>query len=295
MNNESGNILEIKNLKKEYKNFTLKDVTFNLPYGYIMGLIGPNGAGKTTIIKLIMNLIAKNEGIVEVFGKDNIKDEVEIKSKIGFVYDIPPFYEHLNLTQNKYIVSQFYSNWNEELFREYINRFDLDLSSKFKILSRGMKMKFQLAIALSHNADFIILDEPTSGLDPIFRRELLGIFSELIQSEKKSILFSTHITSDLERIADFITFINDGEIIFSEEKDIILETWGVVKGSNDILNEDLESLLYGIKKHEFGFEALTSNIREVASVNKTDLKIEKPTLEDIMFFISSSNGTGSRQ
>jgi len=295
MDNESGNILEIKNLKKEYKNFTLKDVTFNLPYGYIMGLIGPNGAGKTTIIKLIMNLIAKNEGIVEVFGKDNIKDEVEIKSKIGFVYDIPPFYEHLNLTQNKYIVSQFYSNWNEELFREYINRFDLDLSSKFKILSRGMKMKFQLAIALSHNADFIILDEPTSGLDPIFRRELLGIFSELIQSEKKSILFSTHITSDLERIADFITFINDGEIIFSEEKDIILETWGVVKGSNDILNEDLESLLYGIKKHEFGFEALTSKIREVASVNKTDLKIEKPTLEDIMFFISSSNGTGSRQ
>jgi ABC-2 type transport system ATP-binding protein len=295
MDNESGNILEIKNLKKEYKNFTLKDVTFNLPYGYIMGLIGPNGAGKTTIIKLIMNLIAKNEGIVEVFGKDNIKDEVEIKSKIGFVYDIPPFYEHLNLTQNKYIVSQFYSNWNEELFREYINRFDLDLSSKFKILSRGMKMKFQLAIALSHNADFIILDEPTSGLDPIFRRELLGIFSELIQSEKKSILFSTHITSDLERIADFITFINDGEIVFSEEKDIILETWGVVKGSNDILNEDLESLLYGIKKHEFGFEALTSNIREVASVNKTDLKIEKPTLEDIMFFISSSNGTGSRQ
>ena len=295
MNNESGNILEIKNLKKEYKNFTLKDVTFNLPYGYIMGLIGPNGAGKTTIIKLIMNLIAKNEGIVEVFGKDNIKDEVEIKSKIGFVYDIPPFYEHLNLTQNKYIVSQFYSNWNEELFREYINRFDLDLSSKFKILSRGMKMQFQLAIALSHNADFIILDEPTSGLDPIFRRELLGIFSELIQSEKKSILFSTHITSDLERIADFITFINDGEIVFSEEKDIILETWGVVKGSNDILNEDLESLLYGIKKHEFGFEALTSNIREVASVNKTDLKIEKPTLEDIMFFISSSNGTGSRQ
>jgi len=295
MNNEYKNILEIKNLRKEYKNFTLKDVSFNLPYGYIMGLIGPNGAGKTTIIKLIMNLIRKNTGIVEVFGKDNIKDEVEIKSKIGFVYDIPPFYEHLSLKQNRYIVSQFYSNWNENLFRKYINRFDLDLSSKFKTLSRGMKMKFQLAVALSHNADFIILDEPTSGLDPIFRRELLGIFSELIQSEQKSILFSTHITSDLERIADFITFINDGEIIFSEEKDIILETWGVVKGSNEILNENLESLLYGIKRHEFGFEALTSNIREVAGFHKTDLKIEKPTLEDIMFFISSSNGTGSRQ
>ncbi len=295
MNNDYENILEIKDLRKEYRNFTLKDVNFNLPSGYIMGLIGPNGAGKTTIIKLIMNLIRKSEGSIKVFGKDNIKNEVEIKSKIGFVYDIPPFYEHLSLAQNKYVVSEFYSSWDEDLFRQYMNRFELDHSSKFKTLSRGMKMKFQLAVALSHDADFIILDEPTSGLDPIFRRELLGIFSELIQNEKKSILFSTHITSDLERIADFITFINDGEIIFSEEKDKILETWGVVKGSNDVLSKDLESLLYGIKKHEFGFEALTSSIREVSAFNKTDLKIEKPTLEDIMYFISSTNGTGSRQ
>ena len=295
MNNDNGKMLEIKNLRKEYRNFTLRDVSFNLPYGYIMGLIGPNGAGKTTIIKLIMNLIRKNSGTVEVFGKDNIKDEVEIKSRIGFVYDIPPFYEHLTLSQNKYVVSQFYSDWNEGLFMDYIDRFELDHTSKFKTLSRGMKMKFQLAVALSHNADFIILDEPTSGLDPVFRRELLGIFSELIQNEQKSILFSTHITSDLERIADFITFINDGEIIFSEEKDIILETWGVVKGSNEILDKELESLLYGIRKHEFGFEALTSSISEVSGFHKTDIKIEKPTLEDIMFFISSSNGTGSRQ
>jgi ABC-2 type transport system ATP-binding protein len=290
MEKTNKNILEIKNLRKEYKNFILEDVSFNLPYGYIMGLIGPNGAGKTTIIKLIMNLIRKKTGNIKIFGRDNIKNEVDIKSRIGFVYDNPPFYEHLSLSQNKFIVSSFYSRWDEGLFREYINRFDLDASAKFKTLSRGMKMKFQLAVALSHDADLIILDEPTSGLDPVFRRELLGIFSEIIQNEEKAILFSTHITSDLERIADFITFINNGAIVFSEEKDIILETWGVVKGSNDILNKGLRSLLYSVKKHEFGFEGLTSKLKEVSGYDKKDLKIEKPTLEDIMFFISNNNG-----
>ena len=284
------NILEINSLKKEYKNFTLKDVSFQLPYGYIMGLIGPNGAGKTTIIKLIMNLIRKNDGSIKVFGKDNLEDEINIKSRIGFVYDLPPFYEHLTLSQNKSIVSQFYKEWDEDLFRNYSSDFELDLRSKFKILSRGMKMKFQLAMALSHNADLIILDEPTSGLDPVFRRELLNIFSSIIQNEKKSILFSTHITSDLERIADFVTFIKNGEIVFSDEKDSVLESWGVIKGGNELLSEDYGNLFRGVRKHEYGFEALTSDVREVARKFKSNVTIEKPTLEDIMFFMTSNNG-----
>jgi len=285
------NILEIKSLKKVYNNFTLKDVSFNLPYGYIMGLIGPNGAGKTTIIKLIMNLIKRNSGEIKVFGKDNIKSEVEIKSKIGFVYDIPPFYEHLSLSQNKAIVSQFYSDWNDQLFGRYAKEFEINLKSKFKTLSRGMKMKFQLALALSHNAYFIILDEPTSGLDPVFRRELLEIFSELIQDEKKAILFSTHITSDLERIADFVTFIKDGDIVFSESKDLILESWGIVKGGKELLGTEVESLFHGIRKHEYGFEALTPYVKEIKQkFGKTTVSIEKPTLEDIMFFMTNSNG-----
>ena len=284
------NILEISSLRKEYKNFTLKDVSFQLPYGYIMGLIGPNGAGKTTIIKLIMNLIRKNDGSIKVFGKDNLEDEIDIKSRIGFVYDLPPFYEHLTLSQNKSLVSQFYKEWDEDLFRNYSSDFELDLRSKFKILSRGMKMKFQLAMALSHNADLIILDEPTSGLDPVFRRELLNIFSGLIQNEKKSILFSTHITSDLERIADFVTFIKNGEIVFSDEKDSVLESWGVIKGGNELLEEDHGSLFRGIRKHEYGFEALTSDTREVSKRFKSNVTIEKPTLEDIMFFMTSNNG-----
>lgn len=284
------NILEIKSLTKEYKNFTLKDVSFKLPYGYIMGLIGPNGAGKTTIIKLIMNLIRKKSGNIRVFGMDNMENEIDIKSRIGFVYDIPPFYEHLSLGHNKAVVAQFYREWDENLFLDYINDFGLDLKAKFKTLSRGMKMKFQLAMALSHNADLIILDEPTSGLDPVFRRELLDLFSGIIQDEKKSILFSTHITSDLDRIADFVTFIKNGEIVFSDEKDSVLESWGVVKGGKELLKKEAASMFRGVKKHEFGFEALVSDVRKAKRIFSKNVTIEKPTLEDIMFFMTSNNG-----
>ena len=284
------NILEVKSLRKEYANFTLKDVSFALPYGYIMGLIGPNGAGKTTIIKLIMNLIRKKNGSIKIFGEDNIEKEIDIKSRIGFVYDIPPFYDHLNLNQNKAIVAQFYREWDEDLFLKYVNDFELDLKSRFKTLSRGMKMKFQLAMALSHNAKLILLDEPTSGLDPVFRRELLDLFSRLIQDEKKSILFSTHITSDLERIADFVTFIKNGEIVFSDEKDAVLESWGVVKGGKELLEKEAASMFKGIKKHEYGFEALVADVREAQRSFTTNVTIEKPTLEDIMFFMTSNNG-----
>jgi len=283
-------ILEITSLRKEYDNFTLKDVSFKLPYGYIMGLIGPNGAGKTTIIKLIMNLIRKKNGSIGVFGMDNIENEIDIKSRIGFVYDIPPFYDHLDLNQNKAVVAQFYKEWDEDLFRNYVNDFQLDLKARFKTLSRGMKMKFQLAMALSHNADLILLDEPTSGLDPVFRRELLDLFSRLIQDEKKSILFSTHITSDLERIADFVTFIKEGEIVFSDEKDSVLESWGVVKGGNELLEKEAASMFRGIKKHAYGFEALVSDVREAKRNFSKNVTIEKPTLEDIMFFMTSNNG-----
>ncbi len=284
------NILEINSLRKEYDNFTLNDISFKLPYGYIMGLIGPNGAGKTTIIKLIMNLIRKKSGDIKVFGMDNIENETDIKSRIGFVYDIPPFYDHLTLNQNKAVVAQFYREWDQDLFLRYAGDFDLDLRAKFKTLSRGMKMKFQLAMALSHNAELILLDEPTSGLDPVFRRELLDHFSRIIQDEKKSILFSTHITSDLERIADFVTFIKDGQIVFSDEKDSVLESWGVVKGGKELLEKEDAGIFKGIKTHEYGFEALVSDVSQARKIFSRSVTIEKPTLEDIMFFMTSKNG-----
>lgn len=278
--------LEIRSLRKKYEGFTLNDVSFNLPQGFIMGLIGPNGSGKTTIIKLIMNLIKREAGQVRIFGKDNIENEVEVKSRIGFVYDVPPFHGHLSLHQIKSIVAGFYAGWDDNSFKRYAGEFDLPLAKKFKTLSRGIKMKFSLAVALSHNADLIILDEPTSGLDPVFRRELLEIFSEIIQDERKSILFSTHITSDLERIADYITFINDGSIVFSQSKDLLIENWRVVKGGKELLSKENRSLFCGIREREFGFEALTSNIKETERRFKREIVTEKASLEDIMFFIT---------
>lgn len=282
------NILEIKSLRKEYDGFTLNDISFELPYGYIMGLIGPNGAGKTTTIKLIMNLLRRNGGEIKIFGKDNIEDEMEVKSRIGFVYDTPNFYEHLTLKQMKSIIAPFYKNWDDGTFHKYIKEFNLPLKKKIKTLSRGMHMKYALAIALSHDADFIIMDEPTSGLDPVFRRELLGILSGIIQDEKKSILFSTHVTSDLEKIADYITFIHEGEVVFSSTKDDVFENYGIIKAGKELLTEENSKFFSGIQEHRFGFEALTSNIQEARRKLKKDVVIEKATLEDIMFLTGKS-------
>jgi ABC-2 type transport system ATP-binding protein len=284
-----NNVLEIKDLRKDYGDFCLQDISFSLPEGYIMGLIGPNGAGKTTTIKLIMNLIKKNGGSIEIFGKDYIDHEVEVKSKIGFVYDNPNYYDHLNLKQIKNIIAPFYRTWDEPGFMNLVDKFNLPLRKVIKKFSRGMVMKAAIAIALSHHADFIIMDEPTSGLDPVFRRELLELLHELLQSEKKSILFSTHITSDIEKIADFITFILDGKVIFSSRKDEVLENYALVKGGNELLNEETEQYFKGIRKSEFGFEALTDNAGEIKKRFGTDAVIDKASLEDIMYFFNLRN------
>ncbi|MFC1726592.1 ABC transporter ATP-binding protein [candidate division KSB1 bacterium] len=278
------NAIEIQNLRKDYEDFSLKNVSFSLQEGYIMGLIGPNGAGKTTIIKLIMNLIKKNDGDIKIFGKTMDDNEVEVKSRIGFVYDTPNYYVHLNLKQIKKIIAPFYSDWDESVFSNLVEKFDLPLKKVIKKFSRGMLMKASIAIALSHHADLIIMDEPTSGLDPVFRRELLDLLYELLQNEKKSILFSTHITSDLERIADYITFILDGELVFSQPKDEVLQKYAIVKGEIKLLNDEIKSFLKGIRTSEIGFEALTDNIGEAKSKIGADIVIEKATLDDIIYF-----------
>lgn len=284
-----NNVLEINELRKDYGDFSLQDISFSLPEGYIMGLIGPNGAGKTTTIKLIMNLLRKNSGRIDIFGQDHIDHEVEIKSRIGFVYDNPEYYTHLNLKQMKNIIAPFYKTWDEAEFMKLVDRFRLPLGKVLKKFSRGMVMKAAIAIALSHHADLIIMDEPTSGLDPVFRRELLELLFDLLQSEKKSILFSTHITSDIERIADFITFILDGEIVFSSRKDEILENYALVKGGNELLNEQTKSHFKGIRTTEFGFEALTADVNETKKRFGPDIVIDKASLEDIMYFFNLRN------
>lgn len=277
-------MLEVKNLSKKFKTFELDNISFKLEPGYIMGFIGPNGAGKSTTIKLIMNLLKKDSGEIKVFNKDNIEFEKEIKNRIGFVYDESYFYEDLSINQMKNIVAPFYKEWNNELFNKYMKDFDLDPKQKIKKLSKGMKMKFALGLALSHNADLIIMDEPTSGLDPVFRREILDILYDIIQDEKKSIFFSTHITTDLEKIADYITFINDGKIVFSKPKDEVLESYAIVKGGNNLLDRDIRKEFIGIRETKMGFEGLSQNSKKLKQLFRNEIIIERPSLEDIMVY-----------
>jgi len=280
------NAIEIKGLRKEYKGFALDDVTFNVPQGYIMGLIGPNGAGKTTVIKLIMNLIRRGAGEVKVFGRDNLRYEPEVKARIGFVYDTPRFPEDLRLERIASALVPFYEKWDEARFRGLMEEFKLSPKATFKKLSHGMRMKFSLAVALSHEADLILMDEPTAGLDPLFRFELLEKLRALIQNDRKTVLFSSHITTDLERIADYITFIDKGRVVFSAARDEILETWGVVKAAGEGIRPSDIPGFRGYRRTDYTLEVLTSDRtaarRDLGPAAVTD----KATLEDIMFFIS---------
>lgn len=279
-----SNTLEISNLSKSYKGFHLDNVSFSLPKGYIMGLIGSNGSGKTTIIKIIMNLIMKQSGDVKIFGEDHLANEVEVKKRIGFVYDTPTYYDHLSLKQFKNTIAPFYDQWDDAVYENLVKRFKLPLHKKLKTFSKGMAMKSAIAIALSHNADFIIMDEPTSNLDPVVRRELLDFFRELIQDENKSILFSSHITTDLEQIADYITYINEGKLVFSKTKDEVFESYALVKGGNELLDADTEKSFVAVKSLAYGFEALTKDVKATRKLFGDTVIYDKASLEDIMFY-----------
>ncbi|PAE13676.1 sodium ABC transporter ATP-binding protein [Niallia circulans] len=283
------NTLELINVSKSRQGFSLDTINITLKKGFIMGFIGPNGAGKSTTIKLIMNLIKKDSGMIKVFGLDNEKHSMKIKERIGFVYDDNNFYEELTIKEMKNIIRPFYSQWEESTFNKYVKDFSLPMDKKINELSKGMKMKFSLAIALSHQAELLIMDEPTSGLDPLVRTELLDVLQTLIQDENKAIFFSTHITSDLDKIADYITLINNGQIILSKTKDELLEEYTMVKGKDStqiIHNKNLISL----KSNDFGFEALCKNKEEVRKQFGNSYFYEKPTLEDIMVFYTRRSG-----
>lgn len=277
-------ILKLTGVGKDYGDFALRDVSFELPAGYIMGLIGPNGAGKTTLIRLIMNLTQRDAGQIQLFGEDNIRSEVEAKARIGFVYDVPVFFEHLSLRAMMNIIRPFYSAWDDAGFARLVDRFALPLEKPLKKLSHGMLLKASIAIALSHHAELVIMDEPTSGLDPVFRRELLDLLREILLDERKSILFSTHITSDLERIADYITFIRNGRIVFSETKDTVFERFVVVKGGLAELDGELRSRLQGVRTNDFGFEGLADEAGSLRKSHGDRLLIEPANLDDIMFY-----------
>lgn len=280
------NALDVNNISKNYNGFSLDNVTFNLKKGFIMGLVGPNGAGKTTTIKAIMNLINLNSGSIKIFEEDLKKNEIEIKDRIGFVYDECNSFEDFSIEYNKKIIAPFYSKWNEDKFNEYLKMFKLDKKKKVKDLSKGQKMRFSLAIALSHEAELLILDEPTSGLDPVFRSELLDLFFDLIKDGELSILYSTHITTDLEKLADYITFIKDGKVEFSKEKDILLEEYSIIKGSVDDLTDDIRRDLIGERISRYNFEALIKNKSNFIKNHGSNFVFERASIDDIIVFYS---------
>ncbi len=279
------NILEIKNLSKKYDSFTLDNLSFRLPKGAIMGFVGENGAGKTTTLKLILNLIRRDSGSVQLFGLDNIKEEKRIKENLGVVFDENCFHELFTVQDINRILKGVYKNWDEALFFQYMKDFGLTGKKIIKEFSRGMKMKLSIAAALSHHPKLLLLDEATSGLDPIVRNEILDIFLDFIQDEEHGILFSSHITGDLEKIADYVTFIHEGNLIFSKSKDELLYDYGILKcGTNDLTKINSADIVKS-KKNAFGYEVLISNKRKNASKYKTFV-LDNTTIEDIMLFYS---------
>ncbi|MED3803339.1 ABC transporter ATP-binding protein [Lysinibacillus xylanilyticus] len=278
------NVIELQHVHKSFKGFQIKDFSINVKKGFVTGFIGGNGAGKSTTIKLIMNLLQQDSGAVSVFGMDYKKHEKEIKERIGFVYDENVFYEYVTLKDMKRIIKPAYKNWDDDAFQRYVTQFELPLNKNMKTFSKGMKMKASLAIALAHHAELIIMDEPTAGLDPIFRRELLNILHELMQDEDKTIFFSTHITTDLDRIADYITFVHNGEHIFTKEFYKIEEEYAIVKGTLNLLDQETEREFVAIRKSNTGFEALTADKNRVENIFGDSVIVEKPTLEDIMYY-----------
>lgn len=284
-----NNALEIKNLRKDLKDFSLNNLSFSLPTGYIMGFVGQNGAGKTTTIRLILNMIARDSGSIKIFGMDNILDEQKIKQDIAVVFDDIFFVENWKVSEVEKALKSFYNNWSSTLFNQYVKKFHLPSDKKVKELSRGMKMKLMLAVAMSHDAKLLILDEPTSGLDPVARDELLEILRDYISDEQKSILFSTHITSDLEKIADHITLIEKGNIFYSGTKDDLLEGFYIIKGGPDDLTNPLREKIIGLNTNSIGFTGLLP-VSEMKHLSK-EIVTETPSIDEILVYISKGGGT----
>ncbi len=276
------NYLELHNIKKSFSDFTLEDITFSLPKGFIMGLIGSNGAGKTTTINLILNMLEKEQGKIEIFGQDHLKNEKQIKQSIGVVFDSNFFVDAWTVKETEKAISIFYDEWNHSMFQELIKKFELPANAKVRELSRGMQMKLMLACAFSHNAKLLILDEPTSGLDPATRDEFLEILQDYIKDGEKSVLFSTHITIDLERIADYITYLKHGRLFFTGSREQLLEKYFIIKGVSHELTDDLRRSIVGLRQTNMGFEGL---IEASTTKQYKGYVLDVPTIDDIMIYM----------
>ena len=274
--------IEIKNLVKRYDdNFQLGELNLDIPSGEIIGLIGENGAGKTTLIKSILDILRINKGEIKIFGKDIKNNETLVKEDIGVVLDNTFFPEVLNAKDIDSVMKSIYKSWDSKLYYDYLKEFNIPVTSIIKKLSKGMRKKLEIATALAHHPKLLILDEPTSGLDPVVRNEVLDIFLKFIADDEHTILFSTHITSDLEHIADEIVFIDKGKVLINKTRDEILDNYGILKCNLDEFTKIDKSDYMAYKKNKYNYEILVSDRNKVSKKYK-NMVVDKITLEDLM-------------
>lgn len=274
-------ILEVCGLKKSYKDFELKNISFSIAEDCITGFIGVNGAGKTTTINAILNLIHRDSGIIKFRGKDISSDEKTFKDKVGVVFDSGCFYDELTMKDMTALIAPAYSEWDNNTYKQYMEMFSLQQEQIIGTLSKGMKMKYSLALALSHNAELLIMDEPTSGLDPLMREQFINILKNYMEIGGKSVFYSTHNTTDLDKTADMLIMINDGTIIFEEEKDLLLDKFRIVKGDVKYLSPQTKSLILHFDKSKYNFTGITDNAYKMKELCP-DMIFEKASIEDIM-------------
>ena len=285
----ADHVLEIRELSKDYGDFVLDKVSFTLPRGAIMGLIGENGAGKSTTINCILNETRKSGGQVLLFGRDHIADEIAIKDKLGVVFDENHFPDIFTPEEIGTFMSGIYSGWDWRLYRQYLEKFELPGDKRIKDFSKGMKVKLAFAVALSHNAELLILDEATSGLDPIIRDDVLDMLIDFVQDESHSVLVSSHITSDLEKVADYITFLHRGKLIFSHEKDELIDNFGIVSCKAAVFDAMDKSQIIAYRREDYQYKVLVRDRRAVAKRNP-DAVVGPATIEEIMLLAGCQRG-----
>lgn len=277
------NAISLSGVTKRYEGFMLDHISFDVPKGSIMGFIGQNGAGKTTTIRSLLNITNIDEGEIKLLGLEHIKDETEIKKRIAVVFDELPFHDIFNAKDMARIFEGLYPDWDNTVYLQYLERFQLPIKKKIGQFSKGMKMKLQIACALSHNAELLVMDEATTGLDPVVRDEILHLFMEYLQNGERSILMSSHITSDLEKIADSVAFIDKGKILLTGYKDEIIESHGIIKCSKEEIQEIDEEEIVSVRTNNFGAEVMV-NDRLSAGYKYKGMIIDPASLDDIMLF-----------
>lgn len=277
------NSIEIRNLQKNYKNFSLNIDNLDIPKGYITGFIGPNGSGKTTTIKSLLGMVKPDSGEIKILNS-NINKDTKTKENIAYVGDESGFLEESKLSNLHKIISKFYPNWDESLYQNYLTKFNIDESKLYKDLSKGQKKQFELIMALSHHPKLLIMDEPTSSLDPIIRNEFLELMQDHIEMDSMTVFYSTHITTDLDKSADYIVMVYNGEILLQGEKDYILDNHVLIKSKKALIDNTIKKQFISLKENAFGFEGLISNKKKAYELFGNEAIYEKCTLEDLLLY-----------